>query len=547
MSLVVNLHWFFSKLSPLAGEGRVRGRVSRSFFTLTPAHLPYSAHREQLLCTLKTKALGRGGENTFKILWLTALVLSLAWALAPQKAWGSCETCPEDQPLDEKIQALTLQQADDIFKEVSRLRGLPVKSPVNKTFENRAFFHDYYLKLLQEQYPPAKKIAYEKAYVLLGLLPEKTDLIQAYLDSFLEVVQGLYDPRTKTLYLANWIDPDKEEQTMAHELTHALQDQYYDLQAYMDRGRDSTMDVQFARASVMEGDAVATALNYSLEDKNENFTQLVNIADWVRMSNLLEESGEKAFGRKVNLHDVINFPYIYGASFLQKYVKAYGWQGMKYLFDHPPSSTHQIIHPEDFFPKRQKPVRVKIDDLSQNVLKDFSRIWEETFGEYGLTLLMRQYLPENEARHSASGWRGDRIQVYESRDGSRQVLTGYVVFNDEASAGDFFKSYRSLLGKKYNSEIFRRSDDTIHWISLGQGAGSSMGPAQLNRGPRQEASAQGDLEAYVERLGRRVVFIEGTTSSLTSKVRGVLWDVSRPDSKSVQKNENITPETPSGP
>jgi len=470
--------------------------------------------------------------NFLRKFWLCAALLAAVWALAHEKAWARCESCPEDQPLDEKTQALALQQADDIFKEVSRLRGLPIKNPVNKAFESRAFFHDYYLKLLQEQYPPSKKRAYEKAYAILGLLPENTDLIQSYLDSFLKVVQGLYDPRTKTLYLANWIDPDKEEQTMAHELTHALQDQYYDLQAFMDRGKDATMDAQFARSSVMEGDAVATALNYSIEDKNENFTQLVNIADWVRMSNLLEESGQKAFGRKVDLHDVINFPYIYGAAFLQKYVKSYGWEGMKYLFEHPPSSTHQIIHPEDFFPKRQKPVRVQIDDLSQSVLKDYSRIWEDTFGEYGLMLLMRQYLAEDEARHSARGWRGDRVQVYETRDGSHEVLTGYVVFNDETYADDFFKSYRSLLNAKYNADIFRRSDDTIHWVSLGQGAGSPTEPAQLNRGPRHEASAQEDLEVYVERFGRRVVFIEGTTSRLTAKVRAALWDVSRPDSKS---------------
>jgi hypothetical protein len=405
--------------------------------------------------------------------------------------------------VDAQSQAAILSEADDIFKEVSWLRGLPIKKPVEKKFENRIFFRDYYSRLLNEQYPPAKKAAYEKAYSLFGFLPENTDLIRTYLDSFLMTVQGLYDPRSKTLYIADWINPDDLEGTLAHELDHALQDQYFDLQAYLEKGKNASMDTQFARSSVMEGEAVAISLNYSLEDRGLDFTQLANIADWANLTNYLQENGAKAFGRKVVLHDVINFPYIYGTSFLQKYIKVYGWQGMGYLFEHPPTSTHQIMHPEIFFSKREIPVRVSIDDLSKSVLPGYGKIWENTFGEYGLFLLLRQFLQEGEAQKSVRGWKGDLLQVYEGNKDGQLVLAGYIVFNNDDSAVDFFESYRSLLNKKYEVELFRRSDDTIHWASL-----------KLR-----------DREVYVERVGRRVVIIEGTHSEQTPKVRALLWNV----------------------
>ena len=82
-------------------------------------------------------------------------------------------------------------------------------------------------------------------------------------------------------------------------------------------------------------------------------------------------------------------------------------------------------------------------------------------------------------------------------------MVGYLVFDGEESADDFFKSYKSLLGKKYDVDAFRRTDDTIYWFSL--------------RGM--------DAEAYVERYGRRVVIVEGGNADSTPRVRGALWDV----------------------
>lgn len=440
--------------------------------------------------------------STPLIFWIAAMtagLLLLGLFATPLQAISG----DPDQLAADKSQADIFQEADSIFQEVSRLRGEPIKEPVAKKFENRVFFRAYYQHLLEEQYPPAQKKATETAYVFFGFLPKGGDLIKNYLDSFMKVVQGLYDPKTKTLYIADWIQSGNQEETLAHELTHALQDQYFGLQAYLDKGSKLSLDEQFARAGVMEGEAVAISLNYSLEDKGTDFTQLANIADWVQLSNLLEVEEKKAVGKKVALNEVISFPYVYGPAFLQKYVKAYGWQGMAYLFHDPPSSTHQLMHPESFFPRRQDPIQVQIEDLSKSALGGYEEVWNDTMGEYGLLTLLSLYLPEGDARNAVKGWRGDRVQVYEEKTTHRLLALGYVIFDNEASADDFFRNYREFLNTKYAVDTFLRSDDTIHWISL----------------------KNSDAEAYVERFGRRAVFIEGTTPDLTARVRGALWNV----------------------
>jgi hypothetical protein len=426
----------------------------------------------------------------------------LAFFIGTRSLWAQPSTSAIDRIIDEKSQSEILRQADDMFREISRLRGLPIKHPIQKAFENQAFFRDYYSKRLGEQYPPSKKQGWEKGFQALGLLPKGLDLIETYLNAFMKVVRGLYDPKSKTLFIANWIDSRGQEQTLLHEMVHALQDQYFDLEAYLDQSGRESFDSQFARNSLIEGEATALTLNYTLEDQGQDFTRLVNIAKWAQLNNLFEATAAKAFGRNSALHDVMNFPYVYGAAFLQKYVKAYGWAGLSNLYLHPPTSTRQIIHPAYFFPRRRKLLNVQIEDLSRGPLSSCRKVWGTVLGEYGWTLALRQYLPENEAWRATRGWMGDCTQVYETEGSGRLILVGYLIFDNENSAEIFFGSYRSLLSRKHEIESFRRADDTINWACLA-----------------------GNEEVYVEQFGRRIVIIERTTPEQTAKVRGALWTV----------------------
>lgn len=397
-----------------------------------------------------------------------------------------------------------------LLEEVSRLRGLPVLKHVPVLTQGKEFFRDHYRQALLEQYPPEIKGPTERAFALLGFLPPGGDLIEIYLDAYLRVVRGVYDPGTGVLYLAEGLEAKDREDTLVHELVHALQDQHFDLGAFLRKGQGATLDEQYARMSVMEGEATALTLERGLRARGADFTRLGDIAEWNRLAALFKESGDRAFGRTVVSMGSVNFPYLQGASFLQRYVRAYGWEGVGRLYRDPPVSTRHLLHPEEFFPVRRPPLGVGVEDLSGGVLKGMRLSWETTLGEYGLSLLLGVHLPATESLRKVSSWRGDRVQVYEAEEGSGSVLLGYVVFSDEEGADGFFRAYRELLGKKHGVTEFRRADGTIHWAVLPGGEG----------------------EAYLERVGPRVVFLEGTKPGSTAKVRRQLWDVHRIKGKS---------------
>ncbi len=439
---------------------------------------------------------------SFRLVGMSGLVVITFFLPAVKSAFG-------DSPPGEgdKSQAEILQKSDFIFGEVSRLRGEPILRPVKMKLEDRSFFNRYYRKVLENRYPPPKKTDIEKAYTFFGFLPPGADLIRTSLEAILKAESGLYDPSTQTLYIADWMSEDDQEETLAHELTHALQDQYFGLKAYLDQSAGRSLDEQFARASVMEGEAVAISLDYSLEDRGIDFTQLPNIADWVNSFHEREAREKRALGEKATVNPTVSFPYVYGTAFLQGYVEAYGWEGMDYLFRNPPTSTHQILHPETFFPRRHNPVQVSIENLSQGPLEGWKQIWDDTLGEFGFTTYLSQFLPQGRARNSVAGWEGDRVQVYEDQDSHRLLGVGYLIFGDEDSAEDFFKGFRDFLDARYPQSRIRRSDDTVHWMAL--------------EGSREDAC--------VEKAGRRVVFVMEVPTGLTSKIFGTLWNV-------IQKN-----------
>ena len=85
-------------------------------------------------------------------------------------------------------------------------------------------------------------------------------------DLLTEQIAGLYDPKAHEFYIADWIAPEDQRTVMSHELTHALQDQHFQIEAWVKAARPND-DAEMARESVLEGSAMAGMLEYMLQDK----------------------------------------------------------------------------------------------------------------------------------------------------------------------------------------------------------------------------------------------------------------------------------------
>ncbi|HUH01484.1 MAG TPA: hypothetical protein VML75_05775, partial [Kofleriaceae bacterium] len=158
-----------------------------------------------------------------------------------------------------------LAKADEIAKRVSTLRGLAVKRPIKRGVMNKAQIRARILERMDQEYAPAELAAEEVAMKRLGMLPAGYDYKQEVIDLLTDEIAGFYDPWDRQLYIAGWEQAVTgfEDGVMAHEIGHALQDQHFDLRAFM-KAVKTEGDATSARQALVEGDGMALMLEFMM-------------------------------------------------------------------------------------------------------------------------------------------------------------------------------------------------------------------------------------------------------------------------------------------
>jgi hypothetical protein len=150
------------------------------------------------------------------------------------------------------------------------------------------------------------------------------------------------------------------------------------------------------------------------------------------------------------------FPYDVGESFQQAVFEKYGKEGFTRVFQHPPISAQQILHPEIYFASTA-PL-----DVDVPLMKGMKRLVEGPFGELDHAILLQQYVDKDAARDLSKRWRGGAFRIYENKKKKLDVLVYRSVWSDDASAEWFFGAYEKILrGKWKNTEVTERTDDRI--------------------------------------------------------------------------------------
>lgn len=372
--------------------------------------------------------------HCFLILLLSCLIL-----IAPA----------QQQSVVEQSKDELLRSADELLKEVSALRGLPIKQPVRKGIKSKDDIRKYVTKRIREEYPAEDLLAEQKTLVKLGLIPKDLNLEQTLLDLYTEQIAGYYDPTEKMFYIADWMPVAQQKPIMVHELTHALQDQHFDLAALTKRAKNND-DMSLARAAVIEGDGLAVMLDYLLKPEGLSFTSLPNIGSLMG-SQLGALDQFKVFSAAPEyLKQVLMFPYLYGLSFLQAYRKKYSWKEMAKVYLDTPKSTEQIMHPEKYIQKRDDPIPVEIA-YSPEALKDWKEIYSNVLGEFTMYTLVNQFTKDATLAKTASeGWGGDRVKSYRNLNTGGLLLIVLSTWDTEKDAVEFFDAYKQVIESKYN-------------------------------------------------------------------------------------------------
>jgi hypothetical protein len=235
---------------------------------------------------------------------------------------------------------------------------------------------------------------------------------------------------------------------MAHELTHALQDQHFDLEQYLEP-TDGNDDTTLARSALIEGEGLLIMLDYSLRPMGRTSLDIPDIIEANRAQTAMMDAQFPVFANAPNyLRETLLFPYTYGASFLQKIIRRSSWSQVNEIYADLPTSTEQILHPSRYFQERDEPTRLNSSQLPPPLSGTWETVFENVLGEFTLYLLLQEGVDEGIALTASNGWDGDSIRLLENSEGKEAVIL-QTIWDSKADADQFQTAYLSVVKKRF--------------------------------------------------------------------------------------------------
>jgi hypothetical protein len=296
----------------------------------------------------------------------------------------------DDTPKSAKTESATpIATIERRVEQIRHLRyeTLPRPQTVSPAQAKRDGLED-----LDRTYPAARRHADEEVLKLLGLLQPKVDLRKVSGTIFGQGVAGYYDPRTKHLRVVSGAQTTNRflyEITLAHELTHALEDQRFKL----DLESSSSDDGGLANLALVEGSATAVMFTYA----ERHFTSEESLGG------LFSSLGQDTGDLPPFIEAQLVFPYVAGQEFIKQLYAAGGWGVVDAAYKfRPPASTEQILHPDKYL-KVELPDTVR---LGTSPGAGWRRVVGGTWGEWATGELLGN-------SDAATGWGGDRYELWQ--------------------------------------------------------------------------------------------------------------------------------------
>jgi len=232
---------------------------------------------------------------------------------------------------------------------------------------------------------------------------------------------------------------------MAHELTHALEDQHFQIEAWLKAARPND-DAELAREAFLEGSAMAAMVDYLLQGTGKSVTNMPEFDP----SLLTGDIGTSPSLQKAPpfIKDALVFPYFAGMTFTAASLKPAGWSSIGKVFSNPPVSTQQILHPT-LYKSGHVPAKLTLPDLEARLGKEWKKLDDNLLGEFGWKEVLKQFLGEERAKPLSAAWEGDRYLLFEHRTSKRLLLVTRLHLASDEQASRLFGQYSELLEKKH--------------------------------------------------------------------------------------------------
>ncbi len=346
-------------------------------------------------------------------------------------------------------------RVDDLISELPSLRALSFLKEVPCKLTSKEEVEAYLDYLLSKEITAKKLEKEEIIFKALGVIPSdyayKSGIVKLYKDQ----VGGYYNPEKKYYAMASWMPINLQDPIAIHELTHALQDQHFDLESIMDESLFS--DELIARAALIEGDATLVMTDYS-----RRLIGLPSIQEDESVSSfMLQTIVAASFGGSMKdtpaaLQAMLLFPYISGLKFAHAITKEGGLDAINSALKNPPLGSNEILHPEKYLerinnPHSPLPVKKLTCDQTPSFEDEvYSLTFEDILGEFGTSTFLIAYNKTHIAPTIASRWQDDRICFYEST--SSRYITWEHAWETPLAQEKFLLEIADLFKKRFGLE-----------------------------------------------------------------------------------------------
>ena len=393
--------------------------------------------------------------------------------------------------------AAIVAATSEVLKETSEIRELSILRPVKSSAQSRTEIERMLIKGLDEQMTVAEMHATEVSLRKFGLAPSDFQYRSFIIKLLTEQVAGYYDPKVREFHLADWLELETQKPVMAHELTHALQDQHFNLRRF-EKWPHGDSDAELATHALIEGDATLAMTMYMLKNPLAAlaFTRALTTGVATEQFNQAPRA----------MRESLIFPYMHGLEWTTQVYRRGGWTMVSNAFTRLPLSSEQILHPEKYF-NYERPIKIVLPDVT-NLLNTstasnqqsavstqrpagtagvppasvarasshrplanrrsrianrqllpanrplptssaWHRIDSDVNGEWSYYLILDQFLNSPaESKRAAAGWGGDRYALYEGPDG-RVFLAQLATWDTENDAREFFDAYVKRTELRY--------------------------------------------------------------------------------------------------
>jgi hypothetical protein len=379
----------------------------------------------------------------------------------------------------------------EMLRETSELRELSILRSVKSGAQSRGEIERMVIKNLDTETTPAEMHAAEVLLKAFGLAPKNFAYRTFLIKLLTEQVAGYYDPKAQQFYLADWIELEGQKPVMAHELTHALQDQHFNLKRFENWPKGDS-DAELAAHALIEGDATLAMTLYMAKNP------LVALAFLRSLGG--QEIGTEQFKQAPRaLRESLLFPYEEGSAWATQLYKRGGWEMVSRAFTTLPKSSEQILHADKYF-SYEAPQKIALPDFGSVLGPAWKKIDYDVNGEWGTYLVLDEFLNDaTESKRASAGWGGDRFALYETGKPDEVFVAQLTAWDTPVDAREFFDAYARRTTKRYETQELKPSDDRIEW---------------------QTATGR----VAIELRGSRVAIVEGFPSSTdANKLLRTIW------------------------